>query len=91
MAETLDDREPVFRTRFFEILAIEPVGFFEARDPDDALNVHLHFKSLSSADPEGGFNLAAGCCVLEPSPFGDPAIFPPWLRQPIAAQPTRTY
>lgn len=41
LAEPLDDREAFLRGRCFEVLAIESVGFFEFRDPDDALNGHL--------------------------------------------------
>jgi hypothetical protein len=58
-AEPLDDREAFFCGRFFEVLSIEPIGFFEARDPDDALNGHLHAKSIPSAGAERGFNLGA--------------------------------
>jgi hypothetical protein len=42
LTEPLDCREAFFRGRFFEVATIEAVGFFETRDPDDALNGHLH-------------------------------------------------
>jgi len=47
--EPLDDREPLFRGRFFEAFEVEGVRFFEARDPDDALNGHLHCPTIPSA------------------------------------------
>lgn len=59
MAEPLDGREPFFRGRFLEVGEIEAVCFFEARDPDDPLNCHLHRPTIPSAAPSRSFNLCA--------------------------------
>lgn len=57
LAELLNDREAFFRARFLEVLAVEAVGFFEVRDPYDALNGHLHPRSISWAGLKRCFNV----------------------------------
>ena len=59
MTEPLDDCDAFFRAGFFEVFAIELVDFFEARDPDDALNGHLHPRTISLASVVGSFNMGA--------------------------------
>jgi hypothetical protein len=51
LPEPLDDGEALFRGRLREVAAVDFVGFFERRDPDDALNLHLHRETLPLLPP----------------------------------------
>lgn len=53
LAEPLDDGEPFFRSGGLEVLTVDFFGLFELRDPDDALNGHLHAAKSTTVKQQG--------------------------------------